>query len=241
MAQRIIDLTTPIDADHFRWKVDRDLVRSHAAGDIAEVTRLGWVVHGFTHLDAPRHFSPTGFTTDDIALDTVMGEAAVVDISSIEPNAPVTGEMVRAAGAHVREGDIVLMRSGWDTVESIRTPAFWTRAPYMTKEASTWLLHRKIKAIAFDFPQDYCIRHLVIGDRQPALEENTTHIILLLNGVVMFEYLCNMMALTRERVQFVGLPLKVPRCDGAPVRAIALEHDAAPEDSLRPAPGEAGR
>ncbi len=39
----------------------------------------------------------------------------------------------------------------------------------------------------------------------------------------MFEYLCNMMALTRERVHFVGLPLKVPHCDGAPVRAVAFE------------------
>jgi arylformamidase len=228
MAQRIIDLTTPIDAEHFRWKVDRELVASHAAGDVFEITRLGWVVHGFTHLDSARHFSPDGFTTDDISLDTVMGDAAVVDISSIEPDTAVTEAMVKAAGAHIREGDIVLLRSGWDTVASINTPEFWTRAPYMTEEASQWLLERKIKAIAFDFPQDYCIRDLVTGTRKPALEENTTHVVLLLNGVVMLEYLCNMMSLTRERVHFIGLPLKVPHCDGAPVRAIALEDDDAP-------------
>jgi len=226
MAQRIVDLTTPIDADHFRWKVERELVRSHAAGDVFETTRLGWVVHGFTHLDSPRHFSPNGFTTDDITLDTVMGDAAVVDVSSIEPNSPVTVEMVSAAGAHVRKGDIVLLRSGWDTVESVKTPEFWTNAPYMTEEASRWFLQREIKAIAFDFPQDYCIRDLVTGDREPALEENTTHVVLLLKGVIMFEYLCNMMALTSERVHFIGLPLKVPHCDGAPVRAIAIEDDA---------------
>lgn len=230
MAQRIIDLTTPVDSEHFRWKVDRELVASHAAGDVTEVTRLGWVVHGFTHLDSPRHFSPEGFTTDDISLDSVMGEAAVVDISSIEPDTAVTEAMVEVAGAHVREGDIVLLRSGWDTVESINTPEFWTRAPYMTEAASRWFLERRITAIAFDFPQDYCIRHYVLGDRKPALEENTTHVTLLLNGVIMFEYLCNMMSLTRERVQFIGLPLKVPHCDGAPVRAIALEED----DTTRP-------
>ncbi|MDH3452029.1 MAG: cyclase family protein [Gammaproteobacteria bacterium] len=227
MAQTIIDLTTPIDAAHFRWKVDRELVRSHAAGDLFEVTRLGWVVHGFTHLDSPRHFAADGFTTDDIALETVMGEAAVVDISRIAPNAPVTETLISEAGAHIREDDIVLMRSGWDTVESINTPEFWTNAPYMTEAASRWLLNRKIKAVAFDFPQDYCIRHLVTGDRQPVLEDNTTHVTLLLNGVIMFEYLCNMLALTQERVHFIGLPLKVPHCDGAPVRAIALQNDPA--------------
>lgn len=227
MSQRIIDLTTPIDAEHFRWKVDRELVASHAAGDVFQITRLGWVVHGFTHLDSPRHFSPDGFTTDDIALDTVMGEAAVVDISSIEPNTAISEAMVAAAGGHVREGDIVLLRSGWDRVESINTPEFWTRAPYMTEEASHWFLQRRIKAIAFDFPQDYCIRDLVTGARKPTLEESTTHVVLLLNGVVMLEYLCNMMALRRERVNFIGLPLKVPDCDGAPVRAIALEDESA--------------
>ncbi len=228
MGQTIIDLTTPIDADHFRWKVDRELVRSHSDGDICDVTRLGWVVHGFTHLDSPRHFSPDGLTTDDIALDTVMGDAAVVDISAIEPNAPVTESMISRAGAHIREGDIVLMRSGWDTKESIKTPAFWTNAPYMTEAASRWLLSRGIKAIAFDFPQDYCIRHYVLGDREPTLKENTTHITLLLNGVIMFEYLCNTLSLTQERVHFIGLPLKVPHCDGAPVRAVALQSDAEP-------------
>jgi hypothetical protein len=31
MPRRIIDLSTPIDTEHFRWKVDRELVRNHAA------------------------------------------------------------------------------------------------------------------------------------------------------------------------------------------------------------------
>ena len=58
---------------------------------------------------------------------------------------------------------------------------------------------------------------------QTATEENTTHIELLLKGVPMFEYLCNMTEIRRDRVEFIGLPLKLPASDGAPVRAIALE------------------
>jgi kynurenine formamidase len=221
--RRIIDLSTPIVDNHFRWKVDRELKKSYSAGDELQVTWAGWVVHGFTHMDTPRHFDPKGFTTDDVSLDMTVGEAAVVDLSHIEPNTAIDVDLVEKAGAHVREGDIVLMRTGWDLKRSNETPEFWTEAPYMTREASEWLLGRKIKAIAYDFPQDYCIRHYVIGDRQPALEENTTHMVLLCNGVLMFEYLCNMMAIESERTFFVGLPLKLPDSDGSPVRAVAIE------------------
>jgi kynurenine formamidase len=223
MPRRIIDLSTPIDAGHFRWPAERRLVRSHAAGDMAEATWLGWVVHGFTHMDAPRHFDPQGATTDDIPLETVMGPACVVDVSAAGANAPVTEEMVAAAGADLRPGDIALIRSGWDRVESIATPEFWSRAPWITDEACQWLLDRRIKAVAFDFPQDRCIRDLVTGARAPSREEMTSHLILLLNGVIMFEYLCNMMEIARPRVEFIGLPLKVARCDGAPARAIVIE------------------
>ena len=44
-------------------------------------------------------------------------------------------------------------------------------------------------------------------------------------SVLMFEYLCNMMEIRVPRPLFVGLPLKLPDSDGAPVRAIAIEED----------------
>lgn len=223
MARRIIDLSTPVRTGHFRWQVDRRQLRGYDRGDYLQATWIGWTVHGFTHMDAPRHFSRDGGTTDDVTLDQVIGEAAVVDVSSVGPDAPITADVIAAAGHHVQKDDIVLLRTGWDEVESIDTPEFWTRAPYITEEASRWLLDRGIKAIAYDFPQDYCIRHLVLGDRTPALDENVTHMVLLLNGVIMFEYLCNMNAIRRDRVMFYGLPLNIPDCDGAPARAIAIE------------------
>jgi len=158
MPRRIIDLSTPIDAGHFRWPVERRKVESHASG-----------------------------------------------------------------GTAVQPGDIALIRSGWDRFKSIDRPEFWTRSPWPTDDACRWLLQRQVKAVAFDFPQDRCIRDRVTGDRVPERAEMTSHVILLANGVIMFEYLRNMMAISRPRVEFIGLPLKVARCDGAPARAIAIE------------------
>jgi kynurenine formamidase len=222
---RIIDLSTPIVTDHFRWPVERRKNKSHEAGDGVQATWAGWLVHGFTHMDSPRHFMPDGFTTDAISLDMVTGEAAVVDVSRVGANAPVTEEVVRAAGAHVRKGDIVLLRAGWDKLASIDTPEFWANAPWVTREAAEWLRSREIKAIGYDFPQDYCIRNFLTGAARGAIEDHVTHEVLLMNGVIMFEYLCNMTALPGERTFFMGLPLKLPDSDGAPARAVAVEWD----------------
>lgn len=221
--RRLIDLSTPILEDHFRWPVERKTPVSHAKGHNFQVTWIGMGVHGFTHMDSPRHFNKDGFTTDDITLDKVVGECAVVDVSGVGPNGAVTLERIAEAGAHVRDGDIVLMKSEWDTQRSIETVDFWADAPYMTTEASIWLRERGIKAVAFDFPQDHCIRDLATGARKPEREENTTHVELLDHGIVMFEYLCNTAEITRDRVEFFGLPIKLPNADGAPARVMVIE------------------
>jgi arylformamidase len=218
---RIIDLSMAIE-DHFRWPVERHLRSDHAKGDLFQVTWLGWPVHGFTHMDSPRHFFANGRTTSDIPLETTVGEAAVIDLSPIAPNEAITAERLAVAADHVQAGDIVVLKSCWERHRSPRTSEFWTEAPYMSREAATWLLERKARAVAFDFPQDYTIRLLLNGEVRP-LEEHVTHDVLLRNGVVLIEYLSNTAALSAPRSFLCCLPLKVPDADGAPARVIAFE------------------
>jgi arylformamidase len=218
---RIVDLSMPIE-DHFRWPVERRVNGSHAQGDVFEATWLGWTVHGFTHMDAARHCVPGGPTTEQIPLEHTVGHAAVVDLTPIEPNEAISGLRLAAAAQHVREGDIVVMKSCWEQQRSPRTREFWTEAPHMTRDASVLLLERRPRAVAFDFPQDYVIRLLLKGERRP-LAENVTHDVLLQNGVTLIEYLSNTAALTKPRTFLCCLPLKLPGADGAPARVIALE------------------
>ena len=220
---RMIDLTMPIPRAHFRWPLERRLLKSHAAGDVAEATWFGTTVHAFTHVDAPRHFDPDGPTTDALTPDRVTGEAAVLDFAGIAANAPITAAMIAGAGDHVVAGDIALLRTGWSDRMSIDAAEFWTEAPYVELAAAVWLRERGVKAVGFDFPQDHCIRDLVTGARQPAREEHVTHIELLCRGILLFEYLCNLSAISRPRVQFLGLPIKLTDADGAPARVIAIE------------------
>jgi kynurenine formamidase len=46
--------------------------------------------------------------------------------------------------------------------------------------------------------------------------------VLLRNGVIMIEYLCNLRRIPGDRTPLVALPLKIPDSDGAPARVIAL-------------------
>ena len=218
---RIVDLSMPIE-DHFRWPVGRSQNGDLEAGDLYQITRLDWIVHGFTHIDAPRHMVAGGDTTSEVALDRTIGAAAVLDLSGIAPKTEITAEMLTAAGGHLEAGDIALVKTCWEDVHSHRTPEYWTEAPYLSAEACRWLLAREIKALAVDFPQDYPIRGLLDGKQAP-IEAFVSHDILLRNGVILIEYLTNLGAVSGPRTTLFALPLKIPNADGAPARVIAYE------------------
>lgn len=214
-----IDLTMPIE-DHFRWSVERRLVSDHDKGDPFQVTWLGFAVHGFTHVDSPRHYFPDGKTTDDLTLERTVGKAAVIDLQEIAADEEISAEMLARHGDHVVADDIIVIKSCWGQKRSARTPEFWTESPYLSRAAASWLLDREPRAVAFDFPQDYCIRLLLKGEVAP-IEEHVSHDLLLRNEVTLIEYLTNTQGLTAPRVNFCCLPLKLPGADGAPARAMA--------------------
>ncbi len=218
---RIIDLTYPVK-DHFRWKVERELASSFERGDDFQVTRLGLATHGFTHIDAPRHMLRDGSTTSEFRLESLVGDAAIVDLSGVDANSAISVDSVAQSGEHVREGDIVILKSAWDQRYPLTSPEFWTRAPYLTREACEWLASKKPSAVGFDFPQDQPIRGLLEG-REAPIEEFVSHDVILRVGVPMIEYLCNLGAVTSARTEICALPLKIPNADGAPARVIAIE------------------
>ncbi|WP_333671670.1 cyclase family protein [Elioraea tepidiphila] len=220
---RIVDLTVPIEP-HFRWPMERSLKSDFARGDPFQVTWLGLVVHGFTHIDSPRHMVPDGPTSSQVPLEATIGEAAVIRLDDAPDNVPIDADVLVARGAHVRPGDIVLLRTRWDERRRLHSPEFWTEAPWLTRAACTWLLDRGIKALAPDFPQDYPIRGL-LGGRMAPMEEFVSHDVLLRNGVILIEYVCNFGALRTDRPTVYALPLKLPESDGCPARVIAVEPD----------------
>lgn len=218
---RIIDLTVSIEP-HFRWPMERSLKSDFDEGSQFQITWLGLVVHGFTHMDSPRHMVPGGDTSTEVPLEATIGDAAVVDISDVEPCQEISADLLAERGAHIAAGDIVLLKTCWDERRDLHTKEFWTDSPYLSRGACEWLLERKIKALAPDFPQDYPIRGLLGGKTAP-IEDFVSHDVLLRNGVILIEYVCNFGALTKPRTTVYALPLKLPDSDGCPARVIAVE------------------
>lgn len=218
----VIDLSTPILPDHFRWQPHQHLHRTHAQGH-SQVTWLSTSVHAFTHMDAPRHFDPAGVTTDAVPLSRTIGPAAVADVTAAGADGPISGALMARAAAHVRPGDIVLVRAGWDRQRRIDTPQFWTEAPWMTPAAADVLHAAGASAVGFDFPQDRCIRNAIAGLPEASAEDYVTHQRLLLRGVILIEYLANLGAIAGPRSFVVCAPLSLIGADGAPARVVALE------------------
>ncbi len=167
---KVIDLSTPVVEDHFRWEGDRRLTSSHERGNGSQGTWLGWPCHGFTNVDARRHIDPDGHTTDGIGLEALIGEAAVVDLSkAVAPDSPIGAEPIHDAACHARAGYMVLTKTCWNERASIDEPGFWRDAPYMTLEAAVCLHQLGAKAVGFDFPQDRPIRNFLDHEPRPSL------------------------------------------------------------------------
>lgn len=219
---RIIDLSHPIDLNHPRYGIERTVKGDLAKGDLFQATSIKMGCHGFTHVDARRHFFLDGKTIEQTELSALVGEAAVVDLMDTLPNAAIGPAQLAARFAHVKTGDRVILKTGWHRHRDFYDLSFWRDAPYLTREAAIWLRDQSISAIAYDFPQDYCIRQLLDGDIRP-VEEHVTHDILLRAGVHMIEYLTNTATLTADRVFLSAAPLKIVGADGAPARVYAIE------------------
>lgn len=219
---KIIDLSMPIEEGHLRWPVERGKKGNFEDGDLFEVSWLRTTCHGFTHVDAPRHMVPGGPTLEALDLSRVVGPAAVIDLSDIQPNEEITAERLAGAAAHLRTGEIALFRTGWDRQRDWNDASFWRDAPYISREASEWLLERGPTACAFDFPQDYTIRLLLDGEVRP-IPEHVTHDVLLRNEITLIEYIVNTMEIRGERTFLSAAPLNLPGADGAPARVVAVD------------------
>ncbi len=219
---RIVDLSFPI-RPHFRWAVRSELRSDHARGDLFRSTVLTVACHAYTHVDAPVHFLPGDRDIAAMPVDQWVGDAAVVDLTHLGANGAVTAKELEAHARHVRDGDIVLLRTDWPRQCDVASPRFWLDGPWTERDACEWLVARRVKVVGYDYPPDRAIRDMIAdpGARR-AREECPTHEVFFNAGITVVEYLTNLDAIGTPRCRFVALPLRIEGADGSPVRAVAL-------------------
>jgi arylformamidase len=208
---RIVDLTIPISEgmDAFPGEPSAHFspFSVHAEGGIEM-----WNVEIFsqlgTHVDAPSHFIQGGLTSNQLDLESMIGEACVIDIGGSSGHVVTVAELTPFSDA-ITSSRRVLLRSGWSS--KVGTEAYWSDFPVLSLEVARFLTERGVRFLGMDTPTPSVV------------ELHEVHEELLSGGCIIAECLVNLGELAADHTFLVCLPLKLVGLDGAPSRIVALE------------------
>ncbi|TMF95230.1 MAG: cyclase family protein [Chloroflexi bacterium] len=222
------------------------LHRHHARGAPEARTGASGIIvtpeHSGTHIDALAHQAENltlhgGVHVDDgvqtsagfrkLGIETMaplVARGVLIDVAGdklLDPEYAITpADLEKAARAEVREGDVVLIRTGYGSLWS--RPDEYLQAAGISAGGSRWLVEHRVRAagadnMAFD---------VMSSTPDPELKVTLPgHVLLLVRaGIPIIENL-NLEELAAARVYeflFVCLPLKMRGATGSPVRPIAI-------------------
>jgi kynurenine formamidase len=112
--------------------------------------RVTTVLHTGTHMNAPLHLIQKGADLAAISPDRFFGNGAVLDVPKKNWEVITAGDLEKA-GPGVKDGDIVIIVTGWhhkysDSLE------YYGEAPGLSKDAAEWLVKKNAKMVAIDTP-----------------------------------------------------------------------------------------
>jgi kynurenine formamidase len=194
------------------------LTSYHRGPGFWQASKIEMLLHTGSHVDFTRHVQADGETAADVALERVFGEATIVDLSDAGPNHEISVADLEARATHVREGDIVLVRTDWTEKHWGNFPTYYMESPYCSPQAAQWLVDRGARAIGFDCFSEYCAR---LPDFTS--EDFIIHKIILENGAILMQQMTNLSQLpVGRRFPFFAPFIKIQGAEGSPVRFFAI-------------------
>ncbi len=212
MMPRVIDLTLPLASGARGVRIEP---ARRLQTDGWNATTLCLYSHCGTHIDAPVHFGVGAETIDTIAVENLIGLAWVADVRPIAPRALIEPQHLGTIPKGFKPGESLLICTGWS--EYYGQVKYWDELPRISAELAQWCVENKVRMLGVEPPS--------VADVNNIEELTKIHGILLESGVIVVEGLANLTSLSRPKVTFIALPLKVTGGDGAPARAVAIEDD----------------
>ncbi len=236
LAGEWVDLTHTLTEDTIFWPTEDDYQHEEEFFGMAEggyfysSYRIHLAEHGGTHLDAPIHFAEGRQTTDQIPLSSLIGPAAVIDVSEaaaedrdyLVTRADIEGWEVEHGA--LPAGAIVLFRTGFDRYWPDREAYLGTALrgqegvaalhfPGISEEAARLLVEeRDIAAVGLDTASldygqstDFIAHQILLGANIPGLEN-----------------VAGLGALPPTGATVIALPTKIGGGSGGPLRIVAL-------------------
>lgn len=168
--------------------------------------------HVGTHIEAPYHVCQDGMDVAAVPVDSLCGETAVLDLTSVKPGGVVTlSDMSSAAerSGGIRPGDIVLCRFDYDG-----TPATGRR---FDDASIAFLVDAGMKLMGVDLPG------IDLPSSDPRVEGQHNHHQLMDRGICLIELVSHLNTLRKPRVTLFALPIPIRGLDSFPIRVLALE------------------
>jgi kynurenine formamidase len=224
---RVIDLGHSIQATDPSW----DGAPAYQRSVVATIGKDGYAggkitieEHFGTHVDAPAHFSPGGWTVDRIPVDRLYRAGVRIDVSkqaATNPDYRLTTADVQAFeknSGRILEGAVVLIATGWDRYWPDRTRYMNDKNgvkhfPGLSAEATTLLARdRRVAGIGIDTPSI---------DYGPSTGFEAHHASMPLN-VYHIENMTHLLDLPATGFQVVVAPINIGGGSGGPARVFAF-------------------
>lgn len=198
---------------------------------IAYTARMHFIqsqTHMGTHLESPYKYFENGLDVASLPVESFIGEAVVCNFSAKKNGEAITVEDFRSAG--VKRGDILLMwartcheelhkRGVIKPGEKVDNVSLSNdelqKWPYITTEAMDWLIKTKIKMLAME--------NILLSSYGIPYGKGYGDWKLCKAGIPIVDCVVGLDQITKPRVIFMALPVKMRRVTAAWCRAIALE------------------
>ena len=224
---QVIDLTHTIHDDIQTYpgdpvpSIDRGLTHEK---DYCHVDLLKLGSHTGTHIDAPYHFLKDGQRIDEIPVQRFIGNGILIDVSGKSERELIDSTELKSYASGITKGDFVILKTGWDRY--FGSPKYYLH-PFLSAEGAMLLVDKGVSLVGVD-ALNVDPTYVAGKASGPATEDlpdedsygYPVHDILLSNGILIVENLCNLDKIKAINGIYSFLPLKLKDSDGSPIRAV---------------------
>ncbi len=212
---RLVDLSIVLHPGQEARRLQKEMVGADSVADVARLPGQWYIMHNVnivthigTHIEVPYHILQAGNDLAQVPLESLMGEAVVLDLTAAAPRSAITAPQMQAAAAKIggiRQGDIVFVRSDCEGEKQ-------AQSPYLGTDAVEWLVGQGIRMVGFDG-----------GMEVPGSEHHVNHHAFLDRDICIIENVVNLREIRKDRFTAIALPIAVEGLESFPLRVVALE------------------
>jgi arylformamidase len=198
-------LPAPVICDYLSREKSRSF---YEEGTEFQIGKIEMIANTGTYIDCPFHRYADGQDLSEVELSRFADLDTVVVHANHRKGLEITPQ--HFSNIDVR-GKAVLIRTDWS--EYWRTDAYFENHPFLSAEGARYLVSQKVRLVGID-------SHNIDDTRK---KSRPAHTILLKEGILIVEHLCNLDQLPHKPIRFNAVPPKFKGVGTFPVRAYAIE------------------